>query len=1398
MSTPRISILTEVLTEDKLRAIISEFPQNDLQLKIVKQPEKQIKKCYFFSIILSFSDIKNSNLKVLSIKFIGIDVNGSLNWKVEFQQQTQNAIINVSPIFNHNFDFETIRIFDSINIAKTDNFLNENEAEFFLNSNELFSNLSFRVSILNSSFKSFIQTETCLVGEELCFDLNRERKEFTNLILLNHDFEVPKEKFISFREGEFNYQELQLNEIFRNFLTKDSNKQIFLKRFRLGKTILHYCTILNYTPVSTQLATQLPELLLARDDNGTTPLHLAIFNQRCSLISLMLNLGANLNIKDRAGESARDWAEKIKNEKINEIIKSNVTKDTKSSNELKFRESCKFSLLAELNDPSLPLIYKQTVRFFNAAYRGHFDEMELLIKSGIGVDTVDAQDATAMHIVAYYGYANCLQLLINTGAKVDVRDAEGATPLHKASYSGEIRCMMILLQSGASINALDNAGGAPIHIATQKSKINAVQLLLNNGGDCTIIDQNGCVPLHYACSSSTIELVQLLLTQSINICNQIDIDGNTPLSICCSMNNFQALQLLFQNGANVKPIPNSISAIHRAVQHGNIECVQLLISAGAEVNFIDSNSETPLHISVSRADTQITALLLEFGADPTIHDATGATALHKAAKNANLQTAQQILDAGTEVDCQDFQEATPLHYAAKYGAIKVVELFLATQANLNAADSSGASPLHWAVRNGQFECAQILFANGALLDSEDDRGQTPIFQAIEYPKCINFLLESGADPNSKDKFGHTVLYAAVKKGCEETVRLLTQRDADVTYRDESGNSLIDIADEYIKRVLQDALKERDRRRDFQLQKYIVEAVKKFNTSAKEGLRYAQENGLTENHSPEGIAKFLHNTEGLSKAKIGEVLGEVDELYLAVLKAFVEYMNFTDLEFDTALRHYLSKFRLPGEAQKIDRIMERFAHRYCENTPGKFPSEDSAYLLAFAVIMLNTDAHSSSIKHKMTKEQFIRNNTGLGDNNDLPHEYLAIVYDRIISNEIKMETGDFNILTKTEKEGWLVKQGGRIKTWKKRWFILSSQSLYYFASPDSDRAKPIGVITLENLVVREYPKKKLTFELYSPNKEPINTKKMSANKSQKGHHDNFIMSASTELEVQEWIEAIRSNCSSNPLLQLMQQKKKNQVSNTVDSIALKSKKSKNTIIKIDFEDLLEMATMCSIANKNPTQIKEIYGLQTIIPNQIDNIGCFARYYSQNKKTRIAITGTRWESATKLRAAIAECPNQFGIQQIADAFVKRIQASLRKDSVVEFCGYALGAVCAYFMAIQLREEGFKIDKVITFGSPKFIKPHQMQSFSDLTVLRVIEYADPVCSLFPNFLTIGSQLILLNDEFYCKLEANENHDTFVADITESILAHHHISYYIRYLKTKTGKQAQLIPYEQRTAHI
>ena len=61
----------------------------------------------------------------------------------------------------------------------------------------------------------------------------------------------------------------------------------------------------------------------------------------------------------------------------------------------------------------------------------------------------------------------------------------------------------------------------------------------------------------------------------------------------------------------------------------------------------------------------------------------------------------------------------------------------------------------------------------------------------------------------------------------------------------------------------------------------------------------------------------------------------EEFNLAVLHAFVCMQELQDMLIVSALRQFLWSFRLPGEAQKIDRMIEKLAERYCELNPDIF-------------------------------------------------------------------------------------------------------------------------------------------------------------------------------------------------------------------------------------------------------------------------------------------------------------------------------------------------------------------------------------------------------------------------------------------------------------------------------
>ncbi|CAG2057646.1 unnamed protein product [Timema podura] len=317
--------------------------------------------------------------------------------------------------------------------------------------------------------------------------------------------------------------------------------------------------------------------------------------------------------------------------------------------------------------------------------------------------------------------------------------------------------------------------------------------------------------------------------------------------------------------------------------------------------------------------------------------------------------------------------------------------------------------------------------------------------------------------------------------------------------------------------------------------------KKFNMDPKKGIEYLIEHGLLK-MTPEDVAQFLYKGEGLNKTAIGDYLGEKNDFNEQVLKAFVELHDFTDLILVQALRQFLWSFRLPGEAQKIDRMMECFAQRYCQLNPNIFTNTDTCYVLSFAIIMLNTSLHNPSVKEKPTVEQFISMNRGINNGGDLPQELLMSLYESIKTEPFKIPEDDGNDLMHTffnpDKEGWLWKQGGRYKSWKRRWFILNDNCLYYFEYT-TDK-EPRGIIPLENIQVREVQDrhKQHCFELHASGTDFIKACKTdSEGKVVEGKHTVYRMSAATPEEKDEWIKCVRQSISHNPFYDMLSARKK---------------------------------------------------------------------------------------------------------------------------------------------------------------------------------------------------------------------------------------------------------------------
>uniref|UniRef100_A0A672LXW5 IQ motif and Sec7 domain ArfGEF 2 n=1 Tax=Sinocyclocheilus grahami TaxID=75366 RepID=A0A672LXW5_SINGR len=179
----------------------------------------------------------------------------------------------------------------------------------------------------------------------------------------------------------------------------------------------------------------------------------------------------------------------------------------------------------------------------------------------------------------------------------------------------------------------------------------------------------------------------------------------------------------------------------------------------------------------------------------------------------------------------------------------------------------------------------------------------------------------------------------------------------------------------------------------------------FNKKPEKGIQYLIERSFVSD-TPVGIARFILERKGLSRQMIGEFLGNRQKQFNKdVLDCVLDEMDFSGMDLDDALRKFQAQIKVQGEAQKVERLVEAFSQRYCVCNPAlvrQFQNPDTIFILAFAIILLNTDMYSPNVKaeRKMKLEDFIKNLRGVDNGQDIPRDLLVGIYQRIQKWELR--------------------------------------------------------------------------------------------------------------------------------------------------------------------------------------------------------------------------------------------------------------------------------------------------------------------------------------------------------------------------------------------------------------
>jgi ankyrin repeat protein len=363
-----------------------------------------------------------------------------------------------------------------------------------------------------------------------------------------------------------------------------------------------------------------------------------------------------------------------------------------------------------------------------AAVAGNVEVIERLLKAGAKVDAANADGQTALMIIARTSNVEAAQLLLKRGAKVDQREAwRQQTALMWAAAEGQPAMVRLLVKAGADANArsLENnferqvtaeprmqarpAGGmTPLLFAARRGCAECARILVEEGrADVNLTDPERVTPLLLAALNLNYDTAALLLKLGADV-NKWDTWGRSPLYAAVDTNTQPT------GGRADRPSADRTTGI---------ELIELLLKAGANPNLqlklfppyrslrddrgadtLLTVGTTPLLRAAKAVDVPAIRLLLAAGALVDLPTVNGVTPLMAAAgvgsggldtrgryrdEAAGAVAVQLLLEAGADARARDKSGNTALHAAAGAGWNSVVSLLVAHDADLFARDGRG-------------------------------------------------------------------------------------------------------------------------------------------------------------------------------------------------------------------------------------------------------------------------------------------------------------------------------------------------------------------------------------------------------------------------------------------------------------------------------------------------------------------------------------------------------------------------------------------------------------------------------------------------------------------------------------------------------------------------------------
>ena len=355
-----------------------------------------------------------------------------------------------------------------------------------------------------------------------------------------------------------------------------------------------------------------------------------------------------------------------------------------------------------------------------AVREGSGEMVQMLLDRGAHVELGGSRNATPLFIAVERQNEHIVRALLERGADSMCRKDDGVTPLHIAASQDSDDILLLLLQSGAHIDISDRKFETPLHYAAARGRDVNVYQILSAGADMNAVNSEGQTALDKALEpvegtanqdlasaraaheEGRKRVVGLLVSRGFDVDALYGHKG-TRLQAAVRSGNEWAVGVLLEAGADPslyregKPFPHYDpgSPLHEAVCIGYAKLVEMLLAAGADVNF-RCPSGTPLQWAASAGDVTIVLMLLDAGADVNAIRATNDPALTLALGKNHEKIVRLLLEHGADPNITTLQRSNLKIAASKSKEMEQILLNYGATDKVSPWESWEQKEVEWA------------------------------------------------------------------------------------------------------------------------------------------------------------------------------------------------------------------------------------------------------------------------------------------------------------------------------------------------------------------------------------------------------------------------------------------------------------------------------------------------------------------------------------------------------------------------------------------------------------------------------------------------------------------------------------------------------------------------------